>query len=130
MKRFIAITILMTLFGLFYVHLEVEAVRIGYRIRKQDETKTLFLDRARALKYNIARLSAPSVLEKKLLAQKIELSAPKSWQTLSTQNRNQAPQSLMGQSVMGEMGFGKFLWVPLELKQKTLKNSLGPQIER
>ena len=108
MKRFIAATILMTLFGLFYVHLEVEAVRIGYRIRKQDETKTLFLDRARALKYNIARLSAPNILEKKLLAQKIELSAPKSWQTLTAQNRNPSKQSLMGQSVLSEMGFGKF----------------------
>jgi post-segregation antitoxin (ccd killing protein) len=44
------------------VHAQVEAVRIGYTIRKQEETKVLFLDRARALKYNISRLTQNTLL--------------------------------------------------------------------
>ena len=82
MKQFVALLLCATLAGLCYVYEEVEAVKIGYEIRKKDEKKTLLLDRARALKYNIAHLQAPHNLEKKLSAQRIELQAPKSWQTL------------------------------------------------
>lgn len=82
MTRFILVFVSLTVAGLFYVYEEVEAVKTGYVIRKQEEEKTLLLDRARALKYNIARLEAPHNLEKKLLAQRIVLGPPKSWQTL------------------------------------------------
>ena len=82
MKRYLIALLLVTAAALFYVYQEVEAVKIGYIIRKQEETKTLFLDRARALKYNVARLKAPNNLERRLSAQRIVLQAPKSWQTL------------------------------------------------
>ena len=82
MKRFMAFLVLATLAGLFYVYEEVEAVKVGYEIRKQEQEKSMLLDRARALKYNIARLKAPQTLERKLLAQRINLESPKSWQTL------------------------------------------------
>ena len=82
MKRFIACLLLVTAASLFYVYQEVEAVKVGYQIRKQEETKTLYLDRTRALKYNIARLKAPNNLERRLLSERIVLQAPKSWQTL------------------------------------------------
>ena len=94
MKRFLSMVALATLASLLYVSQEVEAVKIGYTIRKQEETKVLFLDRARALKYNIARLKAPNTLEKRLTAQKISLQAPKTWQTLviaSGTGKRQAP---------------------------------------
>lgn len=83
MKRFAAILVLATLAGLFYVYEEVEAVKIGYEIRKLDQEKSLLLDRSRALQYNIARLKAPESLEKRLLDQRIKLESPKSWQTLA-----------------------------------------------
>ncbi len=82
MKRFLAVLVCSTLASLFYVYLEIQAVETGYTIRKQEESKTLLLDRARALKYNMARLSAPQVLERELSARRIELQSPKSWQTL------------------------------------------------
>ena len=82
MRRFTAFVICMALAGLVYVTAEVEAVKIGYTIRKQDEIKAQALDRARALKYNIDRLKAPHNLERKLLAQKIQLESPHEWQTL------------------------------------------------
>ncbi len=82
MRRFTAFIVCMTLAGLVYVYAEVEAVEIGYTIQKQEQMKVQALDRARALKYNIARLEAPHNLERKLLAQKIQLEAPKQWQTL------------------------------------------------
>ena len=82
MRRFAAFVICLTLAGLVYVYAEVEAVKIGYVIQRQDEIKIQALDRARALKYNIAHLEAPHNLERKLQAQKIQLEAPRQWQTL------------------------------------------------
>lgn len=93
MRRFLVLLALGTLASLGTVSQEVEAVKIGYTIRKQEETKTLLLDRARALKYNIARLKAPNTLEKRLSAQKISLQAPKSWQTLVISPAASGPQA-------------------------------------
>ena len=89
MAKFISVIVCATLAGLLCVYGEIEAVKIGYQIRKQEETKTQALDRARALKYNIARLKAPHNLERKLLAQHIVLESPKSWQTLVLSNGTQ-----------------------------------------
>ena len=82
MRKFVTTLAIVTLGALTYVSQEVEAVKIGYTIRKQEETRTLLLDRARALNYNIARLKAPATLEKRLSAEKISLQSPKSWRTL------------------------------------------------
>lgn len=82
MKRFMTLLVTVTLSGLVYVNSEIQTVKIGYEIRKQEESKAQLLDRARALKYNVARLKAPHNLERKLIAQKIVLDSPKQWQTL------------------------------------------------
>jgi len=109
MRRFLATLTLVVFAALFYVSQEVDAVKIGYTIRKQEETRTLLLDRARALKYNIARLKAPNTLEKRLVAQKINLQAPRSWQTLvispTSAEKQAVTRSLLGQGPM----FTKFL---------------------
>jgi len=81
-KRFVSALVLATSAALFYVNQEVEAVKVGYEIRRQEEARVQALDHARALKYNIARLKAPKNLEKKLLAERIQLESPQSWQTL------------------------------------------------
>ena len=100
MRRFIAIVVLATGAGLFYVSQEVEAVKVGYTIRKQEETKIQYLDRARALKYNIARLKAPNNMERRLMAQRIVLQSPKSWQTLVIASKPVAEPSL-AQALLG-----------------------------
>ena len=82
MKRFMTALVTITLAGLVYVYSEIETMKIGYQIRKQEESKVQLLDRTRALKYNVARLKAPHNLERKLIAQKIILDSPKQWQTL------------------------------------------------
>lgn len=82
MTRFMAAIATVTLGCLLFVHLEVETVKAGYVIRKQEEVKLQALDRARALKYNIASLKAPHNLERRLLAQKITLASPEQWKTL------------------------------------------------
>ena len=82
MKRFVSGVVLVTMACLLYVYTEVQTTKIGYAIRKQEEGKTQLLDRARALKYNIARLKSPANLEKKLVAQNVLLESPKTWQTL------------------------------------------------
>ncbi len=99
MRRFLAIVGMVTAAALFYVSQEVEAVKVGYTIRKQEETKTQYLDRARALKYNIARLKAPNNMERRLSAQRIVLQSPKSWQTLVITSKP-AAQPGLAQSLM------------------------------
>lgn len=111
MRKFLAMLALATTASLGYVSQEVEAVKVGYTIRKQEETKTLLLDRARALKYNIARLKAPNTLEKRLTAQKIALQSPKSWQTLvisQGQRQKQAASHsmLMQPSILSKLFVG------------------------
>ena len=99
MAKFISVMICTTLAGLLCVYGEVEAVKIGYEIRKQQEAKMQTLDRARALKYNIASLKAPQNLERRLLAQRIVLESPKSWQTLVLSNGAEAKKpGLLGAS--------------------------------
>ena len=104
MKRFLTLLALVTVAALFYVYQEVEAVKIGYTIRKQEETKMLFLDRARALKYNIARLKAPINLERRLLSARIVLQSPKSWQTLVL-SPPAAPKPGVADSLFGHPAF-------------------------
>ncbi len=103
MKRFAVMILLATFTGLFYVYEEVEAVKIGYEIRKLEQSKSLALDRHRALKYNIARLKAPETLERRLEAQRIRLQTPKLWQTLAPRV-SQIPQSQ--DSWLGKPWFG------------------------
>jgi hypothetical protein len=102
MKRFMASLICTTLAGLFYVSMEVEAVKTGYAIRKQEEMKVQLLDRGRALKYNIAHLESPRNLERKLAAQKILLAAPKEWQTLVLSGSKAARPSPQAASALNQ----------------------------
>ena len=109
MKRFITCLVLATAASLFYVYQEVEAVKVGYMIRKQEETKTLYLDRARALKYNIARLKAPNNMERRLLSARIVLQAPKSWQTLVIASPDASRPSAMNTLLSRPPLFGRLL---------------------
>ncbi len=95
MNRFLSALLCLTLGGLSYVYLEIQAVTVGYTIRKQEEQKTMALDRGRALNYNIAMLKAPHNLERKLAAQKIVLEAPRSWNTLIVADPNASKAGAM-----------------------------------
>lgn len=108
MKRFLSFVICTTLAGLVYVTTEVEAVKIGYTIRKQEESKVQMLDRSRALKYNIASLKAPHNLERRLLAQRILLESPKQWQTLVIANGQGAKKPAAAQASVQPPFFTKF----------------------
>lgn len=107
MKRFLTFVVMATLAGLVSVYTEVEAVKIGYAIRRQEETRSLLLDRSRALKYNIARLKAPHNLERRLQSQRIHLSEPASWKTLVVPTAQSARKAAEKQS---------FFLQPLNLK--------------
>lgn len=82
MKRFTATLTLMTMAGLLYVYTEVEAVKTGYAIRKQEEVRTQLVDKQRSLRYNVANLKSSSSLEKQMLDKHVELSSPKEWKTI------------------------------------------------
>ena len=96
MRRFTVFLVCATVAALLYVSMEIEAVKIGYAIHKQDEIKVQLLDRSRALKYNIARLEAPHNLERRLMAQKILLTPPKEWQMLILANSQKVAPHVQG----------------------------------
>ena len=110
MRRFAAFVICMTFAALVYVTAEVEAVKIGYGIRKQEQMKTQALDRARALKYNIDRLEAPHNLERRLEDQRIQLESPRQWQTLVMPGSVATKQSGISQQSLFQSPhlFGRF----------------------
>ncbi len=100
MKRFVAAVALITAACLVYVFAEVQTFKIGYTIRKQEEMKTQLLDRARALKYNIARLKSPANLEKRLMAHKVTLESPKTWQTIVMTGQAPVKREMFAQSLI------------------------------
>lgn len=110
MARFVGLIVSITFAGLVYVTAEVEAVKIGYQIREQQEMKVQALDRLRALKYNINQLKAPGNLERKLEAQRILLESPKQWQTLVVSNGPAAKNQGLAQASMARpLFFSRFL---------------------
>ncbi len=123
MKRFLAGVVLVTIACLVYVFAEVQTFKIGYTIRKQEEMKTQLLDRARALSYNIARLKSPANLEKRLVAQKVTLASPKTWQTLVMTNRAPERRQTWAQSVWFHPSMmAKFLIGTAEAQAKESSN--------
>lgn len=96
-----AIVTLVTAAALFYVSQEIAAVKIGYIIQKQEESKIQSLDRARALRYNVARLKAPNNMERRLIAQRILLQSPKSWQTLVIASKPASGPGFFGKLMIG-----------------------------
>lgn len=109
MIRYLCFLVMITFAGLVYVFEEVQAVEIGYTIRRQEEIRVQFLDRARALKYNIECLNAPQNLERRLLAQRISLEAPKVWQTLVISDRPMGVRPAAARSSFHPQSFfGKF----------------------
>ena len=109
MRRFLAAVVLVTGAALFYVFQEIEAVEIGYTIRKQEETKTQYLDSARALNYNIARLKAPNNLQRRLTARRIVLQSPKFWKTLVIASKRSPEPNAAGSILMHSPLFGRLL---------------------
>ncbi len=109
MPRFLCLVLCAMLAGLVSVYGEVEAVKIGYTIRKQQEAKALVLDRSRALKYNIAQLKAPHNLERRLQAQRIVLESPKQWQTLVMPMAGTVRRPVVGQPAVNQLPYlGRF----------------------
>ncbi len=102
MKRFVAAVALVTIACLVYVFAEVQTFKIGYTIRKQEEMKTQLLDRARALKYNIARLKSPANLERRLMAHKVMLESPKTWQTIVMTGQAPVKREMFAQSFFSQ----------------------------
>ncbi len=119
MKRFMTGLVLVTIASLSYVFAGVQTFQIGYTIRKQEEMKVQLLDRARALKYNIAKLKSPANLEKRLLAQKVLLASPKTWQTLVLADQARTQSTSWTQSVLANPAlWGKFLVGTAEAQAK------------
>ena len=74
--KFFLSTIIITICALLYVHQNVEIFKVGYSIDTNQKAFSYFLDRHKRLVYNLAKLKSPPALEKRLLAEEIELIEP------------------------------------------------------
>ena len=63
--------------ALFYVHQEVEIVKTGFILNKNQRELSLLLDQYRSLVYNLSRLESPKRIEDNLCVNEIMLSMPK-----------------------------------------------------
>ena len=110
MRRFVFFVVTATLGALCYVYTEVGAVKTGYEIRKQEETKARLLDRGRALQYHIAAHQAPHHLERRLQVQHVQLEPPKSWGTLVIQGAAPRAAPTFAQRISGAFSGNRFPW--------------------
>lgn len=72
-KRFLIITAIITICSLFYVHQNIEILKIGYLIDNNQKVLTYFLDQHRGLIYNLTKLKSPLALDERLHAKNIKL---------------------------------------------------------
>ena len=72
-KIFFISTIIITLCALFYVHQNIEILKVGYSINTNQKTLSYSLDQHRRLVYNLGKLKSPFALAKRLYAEDIEL---------------------------------------------------------
>lgn len=81
----------LTLLSLLYVHSEIEAVKLGYVVKNNQEKVTKLLDQNRSLMYNVASLRSPSSLERSLMAKRSDYYMPK--QTILVKNLESKPKN-------------------------------------
>ena len=72
------------LVAVFYVHMQVELVKVSYDINCKEKIVNQMLDRQEALGYNIANLEDPSRLEGILSARKVDMTLPNRSQVFKT----------------------------------------------
>ncbi len=85
--KYILLLGIITLTALFYVHQQVELVKLSYEIGCKEKKLKEMLDRKGTLRYNISNLESPSRLEKALLERKISVSYPKNSQVVRLARR-------------------------------------------
>lgn len=109
MRRFLLILFSVTLAGLLYVYTEVEAMKLGYTIRKGEESKTQLMDRGRALRFQVSNLKSSANLEKRLSERRVVLESPKELKTLVLNAYAQPkPQENIMQTFLKQPFFNKF----------------------
>jgi len=80
LKKASVIIVLGTLVSLMYVHQQVNLVKLSYLIKDNEKRVEMLVDQNEFLKYNVASLKSPEVLEEVMLARDIELFHPEDCQ--------------------------------------------------
>ena len=71
-----------TLSSLLYVHQQVNLLKLSYSIKTNEQTLEMLVDQNQLLKYNVASLKSPQVLEEVMIAKNIELLHPEQLQLI------------------------------------------------
>jgi len=81
--RHIFCIVICALFGLLYVHQQVELLRINYSLNHNRDNLSLLLDQKSTLMYNVVRLQSPFYLEQGLSAKNVNVEIPSRWHTIA-----------------------------------------------
>jgi len=73
LKNFFIVTILATFLMLFYVHQNIEIIRLGYSVQENKKALSSFLDQHKRLVFNLNTLESPALLGKRLCEAEIRL---------------------------------------------------------
>ena len=92
--RFSVTLVFITLVALFYVHQQVQLLKVSYQINTSESKVTRLLDENRALIYNITRLKSPVHLGKNFLASKKDFSIPQQWQVVEVRSPKEDTRAL------------------------------------
>ena len=76
----IGLTVIFVLLGILYVWQNVQAVKIGYHIKKKERSVQDLQKQLRSLEVIVSRLKMPREIKKNLLENNINLTVPQSWQ--------------------------------------------------
>jgi hypothetical protein len=76
-----------TIVALFYVHQQVELVKLSYAVESGEKGLSVLLDQREKLVYNLNNLSSPSRLERILVARKVDVEYPAKEQVIRVVTR-------------------------------------------
>jgi len=72
-KKFIINTLAVTLCTLYYVHQNIEIIKMGYDIDINQKKHAYYFDQHKRLVYNLSKLKSPIFLNQRLHAESIDL---------------------------------------------------------
>jgi len=120
--RFSIFLVFVTAMALFYVHQQVQLLKISYKINANEKNITTLLDRNETLIYNVTRLKSPVYLENKFLATEKGFVIPKQWQVVKVMAPKENQQTVvMAKGEKKSFGILKMFGKPTEAMANPIK---------
>ena len=84
--KIVAFIFIFTFISVLYVNQQALIYQMGLKVKENYQIYSKLVDRNRILVYNVLNLKSPLSLERKLLAEKLELNMPRKWQVVKLED--------------------------------------------